>query len=179
MVGDGDLIVMGRVSGVFGIKGWLKVWSYTDPIAWILQYRVWYLRQADGWAPYKLQDGHTQGKGIVVQLEGCTDREAALGLVRADIAVKRDALPPLETDEYYWHQLQGLRVYAAAGGTGRVLLGLVDHLIETGANDVLVVKPIEGSLDQRERLIPWVPTSVVLQVDLAAREMLVDWDPEF
>jgi 16S rRNA processing protein RimM len=120
-----------------------------------------------------------QGKGLVAQLRGCTDRDMALRFARADIAVERSALPQLEQDEYYWHQLEGLRVYAKSGDGSRVLLGRVDHLVETGANDVLVVKPDTGSLDQRERLIPWVPDDVVLKVDLAQGEMLVDWDPEF
>ena len=176
---DGDLVLMGRVSGVFGIKGWLKVWSYADPIAGILDYPVWYLRLSNGWERHELAAGQVQGKGIVVQLKGCTDRDMALRLLRVDIAVERTALPPLEQNAFYWYQLQGLRVYAAQTGGHRMLLGQVDHLLETGANDVLVVKPMDGSLDQRERLVPWVPEKVVLQIDLDAGELTVDWDPEF
>lgn len=179
MDSDRDLIPMGRVTGVFGIKGWLKIWSFADPLEGIFDYPVWYLRLPGGWERHELADGHVQGKGLVAQLRGCTDRDAALRFARADIAVERSALPPLEADEYYWHQLEGLRVYAQGGDGGRVLLGRVDHLVETGANDVLVVKPVDGSLDQRERLIPWVPDEVIVKVDLAQGEMLVDWDPEF
>jgi 16S rRNA processing protein RimM len=100
-------------------------------------------------------------------------------LEAADIAVPRAALPELGAGEYYWNQLEGLLVWARLVSGGTELLGRVDHLMETGANDVLVVRACEGSRDQRERLIPWIPGDVILDVDLAGRELLVDWDPEF
>ena len=174
-----DLVVLGRISGVFGVKGWLKVWSYTDPVEGILDYPVWQIRMPQGWESCEWESGQRQGKGIIVRLPGCDDREVARRFVQADVAVPRSALPPLSADEYYWYQLEGLQVYAVCPQAEPVWLGTVDHLLETGANDVLVVEPAEGSLDKRQRLIPWVPDKVVLGVDLARGEMQVDWDPDF
>ena len=91
----------------------------------------------------------------------------------------RAALPELDDGEFYWNELEGLQVRARLADGTTVLLGRLDHLMETGANDVLVVRACDGSLDQRERLIPWIPDEVILAVDRARRELLVDWDPEF
>ena len=102
------------------------------------------------------------------------DRELAREYSGLELAVAADQLPALADDEYYWHQLVSLKVYAQ-----EQLLGAVDHLIETGANDVLVVKPCQGSIDQRERLIPYLPGDFVQNIDLHAGTMQVDWDPEF
>jgi 16S rRNA processing protein RimM len=175
----GDRVILGRVSGVFGIKGWVKVWSFTDPLEGILEYPVWQLRLPGGWEEHELRAGQRQGKGLVAQLAGCEDRDAARRFVQADIAVPRSALPRLGEGEFYWHQIEGLRVLAQRGEGQPVWLGVVDHLLATGANDVLVVRPAEGSVDGRDRLIPWVQDKVVVRVDLERRELLVDWDPDF
>lgn len=174
-----ERVVLGRVSGVFGIKGWVKVWSFTDPIEGILDYPVWQLRLPGGWEEHEVCAGQRQGKGLVAQFEGCDDRDKAVRFLQADIAVPRSALPALGQGEYYWQDLEGLRVMATQQGRAPVWLGVVDHLLSTGANDVLVVRPSEGSVDGRERLIPWVQDKVVISVDLAARELLVDWDPDY
>jgi 16S rRNA processing protein RimM len=176
---DGDLVVLGRISGVHGIKGWLKVRSFTDPIEGILDYPAWHVKTAAGWEVLEIDAGRRQGRGLVVHLPGCEDRDSAQRFVQADIAVPRAALPELERGEYYWNELEGLQVRSRLADGTTVLLGRVDHLLETGANDVLVVRACEGSMDRRERLLPWVPGAVILEVDLAARELLVDWDPEF
>lgn len=179
MTADDDRVILGRVSGVFGVKGWVKVWSFTDPVDGILDYPVWQLGLPGGWEEHELRAGQRQGKGLIAQLAGCEDRDQARRLVQADIAVARGALPPLAEGEYYWRDLEGLRVMARREGGSPVCLGVVDHLVATGANDVLVVRPVEGSVDGRERLIPWVQGKVVIGVDLAARELRVDWDPDF
>lgn len=176
---DSDLVVLGRISGVYGIRGWLKVWSFTEPMGGLLDYPAWHVKTGTGWEVHRIDAGRAHGRGLVVHLPGCDDRERAQRFVQADIAVPRAALPELGAGEYYWNQLEGLLVWARLGSGGTELLGRVDHLMETGANDVLVVRACEGSRDQRERLIPWVPGDVILDVDLAGRELLVDWDPEF
>lgn len=175
----GDRVVLGYVSGVYGVRGWLKVWSYTDPPEGILDYAEWQLRLPGGWETHAMDAGQRQGRGLVAHLAGCDDRDAARRFVAAEIAVPRTALPELEDGEYYWHQLEGLRVLAVREGAEPVWLGNVDHLFATGANEVLVVKPAPGSRDARERMIPWVPDQVVLQVDLERGELRVDWDPDF
>jgi len=163
------MIILGRVSGLFGVRGWVKIYSHTAPRKGILRYKTWYLKQDDGWREYGLSAGHAQGKGVVAKLEGFDDRDQAVGLVGMDIAIGRDDLPKLNPGEYYWTDLEGLRVENLEG----VDLGVVSHLFETGANDVMVVK------GERERLIPYTRGEAVKEVDLEARRILVDWDPDF
>ena len=175
----GKKIILGRVSGVFGVKGWIKVWSYTDPLERLLDYRSWALNlPGSGWREVEIDAGQRQGKGLVVHLTGCDDRDLAKQYVQAEIAVPEAEMPRLPAGEFYWYQLEGVRVLAATG-PHTVLLGRVSHLLETGANDVLVVQPCEGSIDDRERMLPWVDGKVILGVDLSAGEIRVDWDPTF
>ncbi|WP_316368205.1 ribosome maturation factor RimM [Candidatus Thiodiazotropha sp. CDECU1] len=164
-----ELIIMGRVSGLFGVRGWLKIYSHTSPREGIVRYRDWYLKQGGDWKHYKLIAGRSQGKGVVAQLQGIDDRDLAAPLVECDIAVQREQLPALESGEYYWTDLQGLRVVNLEG----VELGVVSHLFETGANDVMVVR------GERERLIPYTTGEAIQEVDLEHGRITVDWDPEF
>lgn len=170
-----DLVILGRVASVYGIKGWVKVYSETEPMQGILDYHPWLIKLKNrDWQPAKLAGGKRHGKGLVVRFEGCEDRNLAMQYVGASIAVPKESLPALDQGDFYWHQLEGLKVYA-----GQELLGQVDHLISTGSNDVLVVKGCEASIDKRERLIPYLLEQVVQSVDLQAGEIRVDWDPEF
>ncbi|MCG3171467.1 MAG: Ribosome maturation factor RimM [Pseudomonadales bacterium] len=177
--GERELVVLGRIGAVYGVKGWLKVWSFTDPPEAILDYPVWRIATAAGRESHRIDAARAHGKGLVVHLPGCDDRDAAQRFVQAEIAVARSELPEPGPGEYYWAELEGMRVYARREDGGRTLLGTVDHLLETGANDVLVVHGCTGSIDARERLIPWLPEQVIVEVDRACREMLVDWDPDF
>lgn len=167
--------MIGRVTSVFGVKGWLKVFSYTDPREGILQYRDWTLVFDKRRLPVTMLEGRRQGPGVVVRLKGVDDRDLALGYCGADIVVPTSSLPPLADGEYYWHQLESLRVETSDGEC----FGAVQHMIETGANDVMVVQATADSMDQRERLIPWLPDQVVLGVDLERGVIVVNWDPEF
>ncbi len=167
--------VIGRITSVFGVKGWLKVYSYTDPKEGILSYRNWTLDLDGRRIPARLEEGRRQGQGIVVRLKGVDDRDVALTYCGAEVRVDTDALPELPDGEFYWFQLEGLDVFTVEGEC----LGKVHHLIETGSNDVLVVQPTRESIDQRERLIPYLPDQVVREVALAGSRMVVDWDPEF
>ncbi len=163
------MINVGRISGVYGVKGWIRIYSFTEPRENILQYNPWQLGRAGEWRAVELLDGKRHGKGVIARIAGCDDRDAAAALIGTDIAVRREQLPQVPAGEYYWNDLIGLRVLTAAGEE----LGTVDHLLETGANDVLVVQ------GERERLIPYVPGEVVTGVDLDAGELRVDWDPDF
>ncbi|MES9863618.1 MAG: ribosome maturation factor RimM [Candidatus Thiodiazotropha sp. LLP2] len=166
---DKDMIIMGRVSGLFGVRGWVKIYSFTSPKEGILGYKVWYLKRQGEWQEFKVAAGHPQGKGIVAQIEGYDDRDRSVELVESEIAIRRTQLPALPAGEYYWTDLVGLLVSTLDG----VELGKVSHLFETGANDVLVVK------GDRERLIPYTVGHAVKEIDLEAGQMLVDWDPDF
>lgn len=167
--------VIGQITSVFGVKGWLKVYSYTAPKEGILEYRDWILIQGNKRISATVEEGRRQGQGIVVRLKGIDDRESAQGYCGADVVVATTQLPELPAGEYYWHQLEGLDVFTAQGEC----LGKVHHLIETGSNDVLVVRATRDSIDQRERLIPYLPGQVVCSVDLAGARLVADWDPEF
>ena len=175
MAGGGQvsskLEVVGRILGVHGIK----VYSYTDPMDNLQQYQPWHLKQGGHWKPVKLTGFRPQGKGLIAQIEGITDREAAASLVGQDIGVPGDLLPTSGEGEYYWRDLIGLRVHHVDG----MDLGKVVRMLETGANDVLAVRGDSHSLDRRERLIPWLPDDVITEVNLAEGRMTVDWDPEF
>ncbi len=160
---------MGRISGVHGVKGWVRVFSYTEPRENIVNYQPWYLRRGDDWQPWRLAEGRAHGKGVIARLEDCEDRDQALALMNCEIGVRRDQMPEPAPGEYYWNDLIGLNVVTLQNEQ----LGRVDHLLETGANDVLVVS------GDRERLIPFVLDKVVKQVDLDAGVIQVDWDKEF
>lgn len=151
------------------MRGWVRIFSFTEPRDNILHYRPWYLRRDGGWQKRPPAEGRRHGKGVVARLEGCSDRDQALALVGSEIGIRREQLPAPEPGHYYWSDLQGLRVSNRAGDS----LGVVDHLIATGANDVLVVA------GERERLIPFVMGQVVLEVDLDKGEIRVDWDKDF
>ncbi len=166
---DSQRVILGRIVGLYGVRGWLKIYSHTDPPENILGYAYWHLHVGDEWRVVKVLEGRRHGKGLIARLEGSEDREAGRRLLGADIAVQHSQLPALGADEYYWADLIGLRVV----NLSQVELGRVDSLMETGSNDVLVVK------DDRERLIPFVPGDVILKVDLSAGVIRVDWDPDF
>jgi 16S rRNA processing protein RimM len=160
-------IAVGRVVGLYGVDGWVKVYSHTRPREAILRYRPWQLEIRGVTRALDVADGRRQGKGVVARVAGCNTRDEAAALVGAEIAIRASQLPATRRREYYWAELEGLRVVNVAGTE----LGHVDYLFETGANDVLVVR------GGRERLIPFGP-SVIRDVDLDAGVITVDWDPE-
>ena len=168
-----ERIMLGKISGVFGVKGWVKIHSYTDPIEKIVEYGTWQLKRQGQWREVKLEGGKRQGKTVVAKLAGLDDRDEAM-LYRGDeIAIYPQQLEPLQAGEYYWRQLVSLDVVTCEG----IPLGKVHHLMETGANDVLVVKDEKDG--NRERLIPFTQGHAVTEVDLDAQRITVDWDPEF
>jgi 16S rRNA processing protein RimM len=162
-------VTLGRVSGVFGVRGWLKVRSYTDPVDNIARFGVWMLRRNGAERAFDVEDGHGHGGAVIAKLRGLDDRDSAGEWVGADIVVERERLPVPAANEFYWADLEGLEVRTTAGE----VLGTVDHLLATGANDVLVLG------GPTERLIPFVVGPVVKQVDLAARLIVVDWSADY
>jgi 16S rRNA processing protein RimM len=159
-------VVLGRISGLFGVRGWVKVYSYTEPREAVLNYGRWLLSAKDGWTEATVAEGQRHGKTIIARIDGYIDRDQAAELIGMDIAIPRDEMPETENGEYYWSDLEGLRVVHRDGTE----LGRLDHLIETGANDVMVVK------GEQERLIQFVMDRVVLGVDLDKGEIEVDWE---
>jgi len=168
---DSDqLVIVGHVAGVFGVKGWLKIYSETDPVQNILKYKPWLLQKDGRWQEFQILQGKKQGKGVVAHLEGYDDRDIAAELKGCTIAIKREQLPKTRNaDEFYWIDLENLRVENLEG----FYLGDISHLFETGSNDVIVVQ------GERERYIPFIREQVVIDIDLDKGLMVVDWDPEF
>ncbi|MEO7386917.1 MAG: ribosome maturation factor RimM [Gammaproteobacteria bacterium] len=169
---------IGRISGVFGVRGWIKVFSYTSPRVNVVRYSPWYLRQDGEESTRRLLAGQAHGDGVVASLEGIDDRDAAAALVGAEIEVDRatlgPALPaevadPSSPGEFFWVDLQGMEVRTVDGAS----LGFVDHLFETGANDVMVVVGVG------RHLVPFLYGSVVRLVDGDRRVITVDWDSDF
>jgi 16S rRNA processing protein RimM len=159
---------MGRISGAFGIKGWVKVQPFTVTPDGLTAHRTWWIEKDGSWARCEVEQAEVQGAAVAAKLAGCDDRDAAALYRGREIAVPRSALPEAGENEFYWADLIGLRVVNEAGED----LGAVGRVLETGANDVLVV---EGD---RERLIPFIE-HVVRQVDLGGGVIRVDWGSDY
>jgi 16S rRNA processing protein RimM len=160
--------MMGRIAAPYGVKGWIRVQPLTAEPRSLLDYRIWWLGGEDGWHEHTLASGRTHGGTVLARLEGCNDREAAAALKGSAVAVPRAALPAAKENEYYWTDLIGLRVV----NTGEQDLGRVTAVMQTGANDVLVVG------GGRERLIPFI-TQVIRGVDPGAGVIRVDWGADY
>lgn len=161
-----DYIVVGKVGSTYGVQGWLKILSYTEWVNGILEYTPWYLGNEDNWQPIELIASREHGKGIIVKFLGYDNPEHARLLTGKTIAIMRSQLPVLKKDEYYWDDLKGLTVINQDG----ITLGKVIYLIETGSNDVLVVK------GDKEHAIPYLPNDVIKSIDLEKHVMYVDWE---
>ena len=168
---QGRRILLGRIHGAFGVRGELKFESFTEPVAQVLRYQPWILRDPQG-NERELRGvrGKESGKFLVAIFPDVTERDAVEAMRGTEIYVPRSALPPPRPGEYYWVDLEGLRVVNVQG----VDFGTVSHLFATGANDVLVARDGE-----RERMIPFVIPQYVTGVDFDAGLVTVDWDPEF
>ncbi len=162
-------ILLGRVTGLYGVKGWIKVHSHTHPRENIVNFGRWTLRRGDEHAPMDVERGRLQGRTVVAKLLGIDDRDQARRLIGAEIVIERGDLPPCEPGEYYWADLEGLAVRTAAGDD----LGRIDYLFSTGAHDILVVA------GERQRLIPFVKQRIVREIDLDRGLIVVDWDPDY
>ncbi len=184
-----QMVVMGRISGPYGILGWIKVFPYTEYVDGLADYPVWWLGSSGSggvgsggggkWREVKVNECAIHGNLLTASLEHCLDRTAAMRLKGLQIAVPRSQLPVLSNtgeDGYYWSDLIGLEVVNLQGES----LGKVTGLLETGANDVLQVQgPKEGEGESEgERLIPFI-NHVIVKVDLAASRITADWDLDY
>lgn len=161
-------IVLGCITGPYGTQGWVRIRSSTEPPENILRYAPWQVGLNGHWWSVGVAEGQSHGRGVIARLHGCHDRDEARGYRGCEIAVVRAQLPDADDGEFYWADLVGLRVSTTEG----VQLGEVVRMLETGANDVMVV---QGS---NERLIPFLPGTVVQAVDVEKGAMVVDWHPD-
>lgn len=168
-----SMVVMGRIVAPYGVYGWLKVLPDTEALDGLFDYDTWWIGKQDNWREVVVEQAKIHNDVLVVKLAGVDDRDQAFACKGLQVAVPRDALPPPEENEYYWSDLIGLTVKNQQG----VDFGHVTDVFETGANDVLVVKTGKEN-GNVERLIPFID-QVVVEVDLLAKTMLVDWDADF
>lgn len=173
-----NLLDIGRIAGVYGIQGWVKIASQTEPLDNIFNYQPWWLKTKHGVKPQEVLEWRAHGKGFVARLEGIDDRTQAEHLGTVTIAIDKADLPALPEGEFYWYELQGCRVRSCYEGA-EIDLGTVSKVMPTGANDVLVVKADKQSCDDRERLIPYVPELYIRSIDIESQLIEVDWDPDF
>ncbi len=164
-------VVMGKIVGAHGVGGMVRVDSFCDPPEALLKYKEWWLARpgVPGRVAAVLR-GQASTRGLLVSLADVTDRDVAAAMKGLEISIDRARLPDLGENQYYWADLEGLTVVTAAGQS----LGVVDHLFDSGAHPILVTQ--DGV---KQRLIPFVWERVVLSVDQAQRQILVDWDPDF
>ena len=168
-------IRLGSINGTHGVKGWVKVYSYTDPLERILDYSPLTLRKDGVEKKTSILNGRVSGKRLIAQIEGVHSCEDAEKLIGYDVYVQSASMPELKEGQFYWFQLEGLLVENGDG----VILGKIDHMLETGANDVMVVKPMELSVDSKERLIPYLTNVIVKEVDLINGTIVVEWEADY
>jgi 16S rRNA processing protein RimM len=162
--GSDRIIVLGKIGGTFGVHGWVKITSYTDPAENILEYDEWLMGGPGRWRPIEIEDGRVTGKGVLVKLAGIETPEDARLQVGVEIGVPRSHMPAPAAGEYYWSDLEGLEALTKDGE----VLGRVDHFRTTPAGSLVVVR------GEREHWIPFVKDRIV-KVELAAGRIVFDW----
>lgn len=161
-------LLAGKIGAPHGVRGWVKVFPYTESAENLLNYQPWWVQRQGVWQCLKVLHAQIHGTALIVSFEGIVDRDQAQRLTNTEICIDREALPKLAKGEYYWSQLEGLQVKNLEGFE----FGSVRHLMSTGANDVMFIK------GKKEYCLPYVPGQVVKEVDLAKQEILVDWPEE-
>lgn len=162
-------VIIGRFGRPHGIKGFIKIHSFTDPADNILRYTDWHVFFKNQWQPIKLSGLEVHNKTIVTRVDGYTERESVADLTNADIAVAKEQLAELEPGEYYWHQLIGMQVKNQKGES----FGRVIEVMPTGANDVLVVQ------GEKKHLIPYLLGQFIIDINLDQQLIVVDWELDF
>jgi 16S rRNA processing protein RimM len=162
---DTEYVIVGKIGSPYGVKGWLKVTSFTESVPDILKFAPWYLKEKQGWQRIESEDGRQHGKGVVVKLTGIDTPEQARLYTGKSIGIERSQLPVLKKQEFYWSDLEGLTVI----NQHNEVLGKVIYIMETGSNDVLVVK------GEKELAIPYL-AGVITNIDIAEKVIHVNWD---
>ena len=163
---------MGRVTAPFGVQGWIKIYALTAQPGNLRDYPVWWLARDGDWREMRVAAAKVHGNTLVARFEGVEDREAAVALKGLEVAVPRSQLPDAEENEFYWADLIGLKVV----NREQHEFGHVARIVQTGANDVLVVAG--GNRNERETLIPFI-ADAIKEVDLAAGVISVDWGKDY
>lgn len=167
---NNNFVIIGSFGTVYGVKGWIKVISFTDPADNITQYEHWYLKLKDRWEPIPIENIKYQHNHLIVKIVDYDNPEEARFFTNKLIGIKRKELPTLVSQEFYWHDLMGLEVKNIQGEA----LGVVVEILSTGSNDVFVVQDQEG----KRHLIPYTEEAVK-SIELDRQLMIVDWNSEF
>lgn len=169
-------IVMGKMGSTYGIRGWLKVFPSTENAESIFDYQPWFIFKEGEWRYIELEGWKHHGKNLIIKVSGIDDREAASLLTNFEIFVNSAKLPSLDAGDYYWKDLIGCRVVTTSGYE----LGKVVDMMETGSNDVMVVKAnLKDAFGVKERLLPFLNGQVIKRIDLSTQFIEVDWEPGF
>jgi len=161
-----EYVIIAKIGSTYGLKGWVKVFSYSEDSTRILDYKSWYIEDKETWTLTHAQERQTHGKLVIAKFPGFETPEQARSLTGKKIAVRCSDLPTLSKNQYYWRDLEGLTVINQHGES----MGKVIYLMETGANDVLVVK------GEKEIAIPYLLGTVVTRIDLEKQEIHVNWE---
>lgn len=171
-----DRIVVGKFGSCYGIRGWLKVFSFTENPESIFSYRPWYIKQGEEWQVVEFENYKPHNQDIIVKIAGINNRDSANVLTNVNVYVAANLLPSLAEGDFYWKDLIGCSVITTTGYD----LGKITDLMETGSNDVLVVKAnLNDAFGAKERLLPFVQQQVIKHIDLNTKSVEVDWDPTF
>jgi 16S rRNA processing protein RimM len=162
------IVILGKIAGTFGVKGWVKIKSYTEPVENILGYEVWQVGRPDQWQPAIVEEARVTDKGVLAKLEGLESPEEARLKVGLEIGVWRSEMPPPEPGEYYLSDLEGVDAVSASGEP----LGRVDHFRSTPGGTVVIVR------GEQEHWIPFVKDRIV-KVELDARRIVLDWSADW
>ncbi len=169
-------IVLGKMGSTYGIRGWLRVFSSTENAESIFDYQPWLIQRSGQWQFVELEDWKRHSQDLIIKVKGIDDRDAANLLTNCEIVVDSEQLPPLEGDDYSWTDLMGSQVVTTSGYE----LGKVIDMMETGSNDVMVVRAnLKDAFGMKERLVPFLHGQVIKKVDLAAKIIEAEWDPGF
>lgn len=170
-------VELGRFGSVYGVRGWIRIHSYTEDPESIFDYQPWYISSSDGtWRSLCLEEWKRHGNGYICKLDGFDQREESQSMTGVSVYVDESSLPPLPEGEFYLNELLGMRVINTEGYD----LGVVDSFLETGANMVLVVKANEDdAYGKKDRLLPLVFETTILKVDQELGRVEVIWDPDF
>ena len=161
-------INIGKIIGLHGIKGWLKILSYTSPPENIFNYQSLIISNENMEETFHIENSRKQGKKILIKLDGIDDRTSGESLKESKIQIFRLDLPELSEDTYYWEDLMGFNVF----NQNNINLGLVDSFIETGSNDVLVIR----NEKKENTLIPFLMNKTIKEVNLETKLIIVEWE---
>jgi 16S rRNA processing protein RimM len=161
-------LLIGQINGLFGVQGWVKLFSYAHPRKNILSYQPWHIKVDGVWTTLDIVKGREQGKTIVAQLKDVVDREDSRRYIGVELYIEKSQLPQLAQGEYYWDELTGLEVINNQG----IILGTISYLVDTGANNVMVVN------GKKEHWVPYIEPFLI-SIDMDKRQILVDWDEDF